>query len=228
MDRNNAPSLRDVGSEKTEPAAISWTSEVACYGPILERSRPICLRSIGSVVLVALTVGYPIAVWGAISFLGVRGAALVLLVFLFPIAIARRRVLRASAVGELVFITASTAAIALISMLTNDERWLLATPVLINVFLFIGFGASLRTGRTPAVEVFARAIHPQLSPDRLQYCRRVTQMWCAFFLVNGSVALWLALFAPLRIWALYNGGIAYILMGTLFVVEYGVRRIRFG
>ena len=49
-----------------------------------------------------------------------------------------------------------------------------------------------------------------------------------FFLLNGLVSLGLALFAPLAIWTLYTGGIAYLLMGALFAGEYAIRKIRFG
>ena len=38
-------------------------------------------------------------------------------------------------------------------------------------------------------------------------------------MLNGSVALYTALFTSLATWTLYNGFIAYLLMGTLFAVE---------
>jgi len=66
-----------------------------------------------------------------------------------------------------------------------------------------------------------------LSPERVAYCRTVTKIWCAFFVVNGSVALWLSLYGSLSAWGLYTGAVAYGLMGLLFVAEYTVRRLRF-
>jgi uncharacterized membrane protein len=51
----------------------------------------------------------------------------------------------------------------------------------------------------------------------------VTQVWCWFFSVNGAIALATALWASPAIWTLYNGLIAYLVMGLLFAGEYVVR-----
>jgi uncharacterized membrane protein len=47
-----------------------------------------------------------------------------------------------------------------------------------------------------------------------------------FFAVNAAVAAGLAFFATYAWWALYTGGIAYALIGTIFAIEFAVRRIR--
>ena len=44
-----------------------------------------------------------------------------------------------------------------------------------------------------------------------------------FFIVNGSIALVTALWSSFEIWSLYNGFIAYLIMGLLLVGEYIVR-----
>lgn len=56
----------------------------------------------------------------------------------------------------------------------------------------------------------------------------MTVVWCAFFLVNGSAATALAVWAPRSWWAAYCGVISYLLVGTLFAVEYLIRKRRFG
>ena len=54
-------------------------------------------------------------------------------------------------------------------------------------------------------------------------------MWCGFFVLNGALALATALWMSDRAWALYNGLIAYGLIGLLFGVEWLVRqRVRTG
>ena len=73
------------------------------------------------------------------------------------------------------------------------------------------------------IERLARLQHPDLPPEGVIYTRRVTQVWCAFFIINGAMALSTALWASLEIWSLYNGLIAYVLMGGLFAAEYLVR-----
>ena len=67
-----------------------------------------------------------------------------------------------------------------------------------------------------------------ISPYRKKiaaYCRNVTLVWCCFFIVNGSIALMSVFGDSYRFWALYNGCIAYILMGLLFSGEYIVRKV---
>ncbi|HEY5799896.1 MAG TPA: hypothetical protein VIT92_06735, partial [Burkholderiaceae bacterium] len=56
------------------------------------------------------------------------------------------------------------------------------------------------------------------------YTRRVTQVWCAFFVVNGAIALGLAMYASEAAWSLYTGVIAYCAMGALFAGEWLVRQ----
>ena len=60
------------------------------------------------------------------------------------------------------------------------------------------------------------------------YCRSVTLVWCAFFVFNGSVALWLALGPDPLLWALYTGMVSYLLIGLVFSIEFSVRAWRFG
>lgn len=96
-------------------------------------------------------------------------------------------------------------------------------PVLVNASMLWVFGSSLL--RPPsAVERMARLTEPNLSPAAVVYTRRVTCVWCVFFVANGGIALATALWASPEVWTLYNGCIAYVLMGLLFAVEYGVRQ----
>ena len=99
-------------------------------------------------------------------------------------------------------------------------RWY---PVLINLCLLSIFALSLHFG-PPVIERLARLTEPELPPSGVMYTRRVTQVWCCFFLFNASLASCLTLWAPLSWWTLYNGFIAYILMGLLFAGEWLVRQ----
>ena len=101
-------------------------------------------------------------------------------------------------------------------------------PALINAVLLVVFAASLAFPPT-AVERIARLSEPDLPPSGVAYTRRVTQVWCGFFVLNGALALATALWMSDRAWALYNGLIAYGLIGLLFGVEWLVRqRVRAG
>ena len=96
-------------------------------------------------------------------------------------------------------------------------------PVLVNAVLLIVFGLSL--WRPPSVvERLARLTQPDLPPRGVAYTRQVTRVWCAFFVVNGGLAAATALWASDAVWALYNGLLAYGLMGALFAGEWLVRQ----
>ena len=75
------------------------------------------------------------------------------------------------------------------------------------------------------VETFARLRHKNLPAHAVVYCRRVTVVWCVFFIVNGLVALDSALFRSDAWWALYNGAIAYGAIALMFAGEYIARRL---
>lgn len=98
-------------------------------------------------------------------------------------------------------------------------------PVLINGAMLAVFGYSLISPPS-VIERMARLREPNLPPVAVRYTRRITQIWCVFFVINGSIAFGTALWASEAVWSLYTGVIAYVLMGILFGVEF-LFRIRF-
>jgi len=95
-------------------------------------------------------------------------------------------------------------------------------PVIANLAVLLLFSWSLYSPPS-LIERIARIQHPDLPSEGIVYTRRVTQVWCLFFIFNGAVALVTALWGSFEIWSLYNGLIAYLLMGILFAGEYIVR-----
>ena len=71
---------------------------------------------------------------------------------------------------------------------TDDQRFVLALPVLINAVLLIEFGATLRAGSMPMIERLARMQETSLDEAQQRHCRHWTGAWCAFFLLNGGTA----------------------------------------
>jgi len=97
--------------------------------------------------------------------------------------------------------------------------------VLVNATLcFFLFSWSLVTPPS-AIERIARLREPNLVAAGVRYTRRVTIVWVIFFVANGSIALYTATLTPLCDLALYNGFIAYLLIGATFGVEFVVRSI---
>jgi uncharacterized membrane protein len=107
-----------------------------------------------------------------------------------------------------------------------DHRALLLVPALVNLGLLFVFGRTLRGGQT-IVEQLARIREPVLSAAQIRHCRTTTAVWCAFFAANAAVCVALAWAAPLWLWTLYTGCIAYLLMALLFGAEWLVRSWRF-
>lgn len=101
---------------------------------------------------------------------------------------------------------------------TNSEQLLRLYPALVNFGLLIAFGATLVRGPS-MIEKFARLGKPDLPPGAVRHTRHVTQVWCGFFVLNGAFSAYTALYWSRANWSLYNGAIAYGLIGLLLVAE---------
>ncbi|GHT92030.1 hypothetical protein AGMMS49545_08940 [Betaproteobacteria bacterium] len=108
------------------------------------------------------------------------------------------------------------------ALIWRNSLPLLYYPVLINAFFLFLFAISLKQKQT-LIERLARRLHPDLPESGVRYTRQVTKAWCLFFIGNGALALW-SIGAGEAVWALYNGGIAYGLMGLMFAGEWLARR----
>jgi uncharacterized membrane protein len=182
-------------------------------------------RRIIGVFFSVVLMGYPAVVYYGLTRHSVRVVATILLSLFIFYAIARfagarrdRELLRRAGV-----MIGSVTLLLVLAAISNDRRFILSVPVLINLVLLWGFAGSLWTP-LPIVERFARLQTADLSAKEVVYCRRVTVVWSGFFVLNGSVAAITALFTPFSYWALYNGLIAYILIGMLSACEYVLRK----
>lgn len=165
----------------------------------------------------ALFLLYPVAVFIGLHYLDPRWVALVL------VAIAGFRLLggRRAGFAPLALAAAVLGATA-VTFVSGSAYGLLLYPVMVNALLLVIFAASLV--RPPSViETLARLTEPDLPQEAIRYTRRVTLVWVAFFAVNGSIAL-ATVYLDRHWWVLYNGLIAYVLMGLLFAAEWLVRK----
>ncbi|WP_323002652.1 hypothetical protein [Denitromonas sp.] len=117
--------------------------------------------------------------------------------------------------------------LAALVAISNSEAVLRLYPVLVNLAMLALFAHSLVQPPT-VIERIARLHQPDLPPAGVAYTRKVTQLWCGFFIVNGAIAAYTAVLASRETWVWYNGGIAYALMGLLFAGEWLYRRQHFG
>jgi uncharacterized membrane protein len=185
------------------------------------------MRTALGIAAFALALLYPAIVYYALTRMGARELAFVLLPVLVAVALTRLPSERRARSLQALAVPAAMAALIALTALLDDSRFLLAMPVLVSLILLAGFAGSL-LGEMPLVERFARMQVDDLSREEVEYCRQVTITWCVFFVCNGAVAGLLALFAPLSWWALYTGLLAYVLIGLLGATEYVIRKYRFG
>lgn len=179
---------------------------------------------IGRLALSLLIVLYPFLVYFGLMNFTPRAVALVLVAIALGRLLAER--LYSPAIkqvsGSSIALLAASAVGVIYTLLSGSEMGLLFYPVLINVTLLILFSYSLL--RPPSIiERLARLQEPELPDSGVLYTRKVTYVWCVFFLVNGSIAA-VTITIGRDWWALYNGVIAYLLMGALFLAEWVIRQ----
>lgn len=165
----------------------------------------------------AVTLLYPLAIWFGHGQVEPRWLAALLLLA------AATRLPAVKLSGAARWSVAGALVLAGCALWSNVLLPLKLYPVLVNAAFLAAFGYSLTTP-VSMVERLARLREPVLPPEAVLYTRRVTQVWCGFFIVNGGAALATALWAPEAVWSLYNGVIAYVLMGVLVAGELLTRR----
>lgn len=173
-------------------------------------------------VALVLMLVYPLIVW-----FGLQSWGLPTLVPLMVCLLGLRLFTLRNKLGEMAWLgkIAALSGIVLVvaSGVLRQHQLLLYYPVVVNVLLLSLFFYSLFRPAT-IVERFARLSDPHFPPQAIVYTRRVTKVWCFFFLINGGIALYTCLRGDMSWWALYNGGISYLLMGLLMGVEWLVRK----
>jgi len=178
------------------------------------------VKSLISVLIAGMLMLYPFAVYYGLHYFPPRFLALILLVLLFL-----RIVLLKNNLAKMPWVIPATllGSLALIfSLFTQSVIGFKLYPLMVNCSLFAVFAFSLL--KPPSViETLARLKEKNLNKQGVKYTEKVTLLWCVFFLVNGGISLYTALYSELEYWMLYNGFISYVLMGSLFAGEFLVR-----
>jgi uncharacterized membrane protein len=170
-----------------------------------------------------LALAYPIGIYAALLWFEPRlvAAALIALLLLRRRGYAQRYLHGLSWTSR--GILAALLLLFVGALVQNDETLLRLYPATLSAAFLLVFALSLYNPPT-VVERIARLTNPDLPPSGVRYTRQVTQVLCAFFVVNGLIAAWTAVWSSREIWAVYNGFISYVLMGVLFAGEWMLRR----
>ncbi|HYJ16997.1 MAG TPA: hypothetical protein VE170_16010 [Candidatus Limnocylindria bacterium] len=174
------------------------------------------MRGALRILAILITLVFPLALW-----LGegrVAPAWLAALLLLGGLA----RLPATAPTGATRYWTGATILLALSTFWSGALLPLRFYPVLVSGAFLTVFAYSLVVPPS-TIERLARLHEPGLSPAAVAYTRRVTQVWCVFFALNGAIALYTALFGSMAQWSFYNGFLAYLLMGIIFAGEYCAR-----
>lgn len=174
------------------------------------------MQSAIKVLLAAATVAYPLLVYLGFGRWHPAWLAVALAALMF---------LRAAGSRDAVWLAAGAGALVLGAFASVEGSWLPLKlyPVMVSAVLLAVFATSLWRGPT-VVERIARLREPQLPPAGVAYTRKVTIAWCGFFVVNGSIAAATTLWGTQEAWVLYNGLVAYLLIGAFCAVEFFLRQ----
>ena len=181
-----------------------------------------------------LSILYPAVVFFLLIVLKlpIRIFSLCIIVFLvgfIGVATVKHKQEKKRAEGRILLVTSLLFFLMAGSFITNSSTFLRLYSFFVNIGMLCIFFASLFSSES-IIYRFATMAQPSIrqsiTRDKVKgYCWKVTVIWCCFFVLNGSVSFWTAIFASEKIWAIYNGCISYILMGTLFAGEFIVRVI---
>jgi len=173
-------------------------------------------------LLPLVILAYPLAVWLGIKHAGTQILApLLAVIFILRLMTFRGKLTQLAFLGKAIAVAGMIVALA--SWALHETQMLLYYPVAVNILLFLLFFSSLFYTPT-MVERLARLSEPDLPPEGVAYTRKVTQVWCVFFILNGVIALYTCLHGDLALWTFYNGGLSYLLIGLLMSMEWIVRK----
>lgn len=166
-------------------------------------------------------IGWPFAVWLVISYPELH-ILLPILALCFVLRLCTLRGKTGALSRAFKGLAIAGAVLSVASIWMREAQLLLWYPVVVNGVMLALFGSSLFSSMS-IVERLARLCEGNLPPAGVRYTRRVTQVWCVFFIINGSVSLFTCLAGNVHWWTLWNGMISYLLMGLLFACEWLIR-----
>ncbi len=182
------------------------------------------IRSLPMIKLLTglLLLAWPFVIWFGLAHNGLHWLLpLMALLLLLRLRQTRRQAGPLQAVTQLVAVVGIALCVA--SFMLKTHQLLLFYPVVVNAVM-LGFLGVSRWGVMQIGEGVGRVQGPHLPERGVRYTRHVTQIWCGFFIINGGIALFTALYADMSLWTAWNGMIAYLLMGTLMAGEWLLRR----
>jgi uncharacterized membrane protein len=172
--------------------------------------QKLLLRSIG--ILLGIT--YPFLVYFGIEQFNTSAFAIIILIALAIRGYSTIAILNGwQTVSLAVLVTYSV-----VTAVLNSKAMLLFYPVIASISIACVFFVSLNDTQ-PLLEKFAERMGEVINKHAQHYLYWLTFAWGILLVINGIIAAYTAFYLTLKQWALYNGFISYILLGSFFLIE---------
>jgi len=170
-------------------------------------------------MMAAIMLAYPVLVYFGLRHFSVQEVAIGIFILLILRILLSRRQRNLIPLPALLLATLPLLALGIYS---GSPLYLKFYPVSISLSFLAVFAYSVLRPPTIVYRI-AQLTQPVLDEYTTRYTGRVTIIWCVFFALNAGVAAITAVFGSDRQWALYNGLISYLMVGTLFAAEWAYR-----
>jgi uncharacterized membrane protein len=168
------------------------------------------LRSVG--ILLGIT--YPFLVYFGIQRFNASTFAIIILIALAVRGYSTMAMLNVwQAASLIVLVTYS-----LVTAILNSQLMLLFYPVVASISIACVFFVSLKD-KQPLLEKIAERMGEVINKHAQHYLYWLTFIWGILLVINGVIAAYTTFYLTLKQWALYNGFISYILLGSFFMIE---------
>lgn len=175
-------------------------------------------RTLIYAVIGLLAAAYPFVVYYGLNHYSASVFAWVLLVLLIVRVVVKGNYSEPSQWLQLVVVGAFCIIVAVV----NSEELLRYYPVLMSLGFSALFAFSLRS-KTSLIERFAKMSGTDYSSQALNYMRSLTRVWAILLAFNALVAAYTACCMSIKHWTLYNGLLAYFLLGGFSLAELAFR-----
>lgn len=107
---------------------------------------------------------------------------------------------------------------SLLFLLVEKDKVIFYYPVVISLLFFCGFFTSLIYPPS-VITLMALATLKPIDEREVLYTTRLTKIWCGYFVINAAISYSTIYFENEEYWAIYSGGISYVIMGSLLIGE---------
>lgn len=177
------------------------------------------------IIVAIVTLTYPFLLWFAIHSEQSFYFALAMILLGVLKLLRKKKPSMLLSINQQYFLSLMMIGMGVVTLLFKNAQVFQLYPLIISAVFFIIFASSLSAEKS-MIEVFASKIEKNITAEKKHYMRKLTKVWCGFFIVNIIFSL-ISWGLGLNAWLLYNGVISYMLMGLLFIAEYGYRHYKF-